>query len=149
MANRCTGQPCTAAPPQASLAGANGEVAIELLGSCWTSPTPNAQGQTTALCVDSFRDPQAVLVVNRGETLTLRFATAGVPTRVSLERGDQSTPLTAGNPTRFGSDLPAGVYIVRFFTAWLQGDAAYHVRLDVRAPAGPATPTTGNITLTG
>jgi hypothetical protein len=129
----------------------NGEVALEEGSYCWSSPTPNAQGSLIALCADKLApDPDPVLVVNRGETLTLRFATTMAPTEVTLGRGTESTPLVAGNPVRFGSDLPAGTYVVRFSSKWLQGSASHAVRLDVRAAAGPATPTRGgNLTLTG
>jgi hypothetical protein len=150
VANPCTGQVCTAEPPAAFLSGTNGEVRLDRGGYCWRSPTPDAQGVFTALCVDTVpRLPDAVLVVQAGEELTLRFG-AMAPTEVSLERDDQSTPLSPGNPVRFRADLPAGVQVVRFFTRWLQGDASYGVRLDVRAAAPPAAPRTGGaIALTG
>lgn len=147
----CAGQPCTAQPPDAFVAGVNGEVRLDRGSSCWRSPGPDANGNFVALCSDVFpRDPDAVLIVRAGETLTLRFATAMSPTFVQLERGGQTTALTPGNPVRFGADLPVGSHVVRFFTRWLQGDMSYSVRLDVRAAgAPPATPTRGNIALTG
>ena len=104
------------------------------------------------ICLDRLAfEPDAVLVVQQGETLTLRFS-AMTPTEVHLQRGDQSTPLIASNPVRFTADFPAGSsHVVSFFTRWLQGDASYVVRLNVRAAgAPPATPrTAANLTLTG
>ncbi len=146
LPNPCAGQPCTARPPDAFVAGFNGEVRLDNGSFCWRNPVPDGVG----LCADSpLRDPDAVLVVRAGETLALRFATAMSPTFVQLERGGQTTALTPGNPVRFGADLPVGSHVVRFFTRWLQGDMSYSVRLDVRAAGAPATPTRGNIALTG
>ena len=150
LANPCVGQPCTARPPDAFVAGVNGEVRLDGGSFCWSSPAPDANGNFVGLCADTLlRDPDAVLVVRAGETLTLRFATAMSPTFVQLERGGQTTALTPGNPVRFGADLPVGSHVVRFFTRWLQGDMSYNVRLDVRATGAPATPTRGRIALTG
>ena len=150
LPNPCTGQPCTAQPPDAFVAGVNGEVRLDRGSFCWSSWVPDANGNFGALCATvELRDPDAVLVVRAGETLTLRFATAMSPTFVQLARGEQTTALTAGNPVRFGADLPVGSHVVRFFTRWLQGDMSYSVRLDVRATGAPATPTRGNIALTG
>ncbi|HEV2759483.1 MAG TPA: hypothetical protein VGV86_07960 [Acidimicrobiales bacterium] len=150
LPNPCAGQPCTPQPPDAFVSGVNGEVRLDRGSSCWRSPSPDANGGFVGLCVDVLlRDPDAVLVVRAGETLTLRFATAMSPTFVQLERGGQTTALTPGNPVRFGADLPVGSHVVRFFTRWLQGDMGHSVRLDVRAAGGPATPTRGNIALTG
>ena len=149
--NPCTGQPCTAEPPDAFLSGSGGEVRLDTGSSCWRSPTANADGTTIARCVDvTARAPVARLVVQAGETLTLRFS-ALVPTEVDLQHDNQTTPLAAGNPVRFRVDLPVGIDDVGFFTRWLQGDAGYGVRLDIRSAAGapPATPAAGPIRLTG
>ena len=112
---------------------------------CWRNPAPNSQGLFGALCADRLAfEPTATLAVAVGETLTLRFS-ALTPTEVVLQRDEQSTPLTAGNPTRFTVDLPIGVHTVGFFTRWLQGDASYYLRLDVRAAAAQGR----SLTLTG
>ena len=143
IANPCTGQVCTAEPPAAFLAGSRGEVALERGSYCWQTFTPNPQGLVGGLCADRAAfDPDARLVVASGETLSLRFS-AMTPTQILLQRGETSTPLTAGNPARFVVNLPIGVHTVAFFTRWLQGDASYYVRLDVRAAS------TGRIALTG
>jgi len=149
--NPCAGQPCTERPPDAFLAGANGEVRLDRESFCWTDPTPNAQGFLRTVCGDVLaRDPDARLAVTPGETLTLRFATAATPTQVILERDDTGRDLTPGNPVRFTVDFPAGSSpIVRFFTRWLQGDMSYAVRLDVRSTAPPANPRRGVVSLTG
>ena len=146
LANPCVGQPCTARPPDAFLSGVNGEVRLDGGSSCWSSPVPDGVG----VCIDVLaREPDAVLVVRAGETLTLRFATAMSPTFVRLERGGQPTALTPGNPVRFGADLPVGSHVVHISTGWLQGDMHYSVRLEVRATGAPATPSRGRIALTG
>lgn len=142
-AHPCTGQVCTESPPAAFLSGRNGEVALDRGSFCWMSPTPNGVGR----CVDVFhREPEAQLVVQAGEPLTLRFGALS-PTAVSLQRENSSTPLTAGNPVRFVADLPVGSHVIGFFTRWVQGDASYGVRLIVRRAT---TPTGGvRISLTG
>jgi hypothetical protein len=139
IANPCTGRVCTAEPPAAFLAGSRGEVALDRGSYCWQTFTPGGFG----LCADrAASEPNARLVVTSGETVTLRFS-AMTPTEVVLVRANTSTPLTAGNPVRFVMSLPVGVHTVGFFTRWVQGDASYGVRLDVRAAS------TGRIALTG
>jgi hypothetical protein len=137
VADPCATQPCTERPPAAFLAGSAGEVALEPGSFCWRSPTPTPPGGFSATCGDRLAfEPSTVLAVTVGETLTLRFS-ALTPTSVVLEPGDRSTPLTAANPTSFTVDLPVGVRTVGFFTRWVQGDASYYLRLDVRAAAVP------------
>jgi hypothetical protein len=109
--------------------------------TCWTRPDPDVPGGFVAFCADVFdRTPEALLVVRAGETLSLRFDTVLSPTFVQMDRGEQSTQITPGNPARFVVDLPVGVHAVHFFTRWSQGDASYSVRLDVRAPATAQDP---------
>lgn len=149
--NPCTGQPCTAEPPDAFLAGTNGEVRLGSgSGGCWRSPTPSPDGTLEPRCGAAIPGaPDALLVVRAGETLTLRFS-ALVPTEVVLHRGGQSTALPAANPVRFRADFPIGVHDVEFSTRWLQGSLSHDVRLDVRAPAAPRPGTgRGRISLTG
>ena len=134
----CAGRVCTDRPPPAFLAGVNGEVALEEGSHCWTPPVPNTQGQHLFLCADELaKVPDPILRVRAGETLTLRFGAAMTPTAVAFRRGEQSTALTAGNPVRFPANLPVGVHELYFSTRWHQGDAAYLVRLDVRAAPRP------------
>jgi hypothetical protein len=151
VANPCTGQPCTAAPPAAFLSAAAGEVRLDMTGSCWLDPVPGAQGQlhhcVTALLAN---DPGATLVVQAGETLSLRFDTAMSPTQAAFTADDKTTALAATNPTTFKADFAPGSHTVIVNTQWLQGDSGYRVSLDVRAAAPPpATPQTGPISLTG
>ena len=132
--NPCAGQPCTEQPPQAYLAGVNGEVRLDAGGFCWRRPAPDAQGNIVGLCTSvTPADPPVTLVVGRGETLTLRFDGPGAPTQVTLRENDVATPLAAGNPVRFAADYSVGFHILDVATVWLQGDVHYRVRLDVRA----------------
>jgi hypothetical protein len=132
--NPCAGRPCTDQPPAALLSGVNGEVRLDRGSTCWTRPNPDVPGGFVSFCADVFDQvPDALLVVRAGETLSLRFDTVLSPTFVQLDREEQSTQLTPGNPARLVADLPLGVQVVHFFTRWSQGDASYSVRLDVRA----------------
>ena len=136
--NPCAGRVCTDAPPPAFLAGVNGEVRLDDGSYCWQVPSPTVPGGFTGLCLDKIaKVPDALLRVQAGETLTLRFGAAMTPTVVTLELGTQQAPLAAGNPVRFVADLPVGIHEVRVFTRWPQGDASYTVRLDVRAAPRP------------
>jgi len=150
--NPCTGKPCTAEAPAAFLSGAAGEARLDMGNSCWLDPVPTAQGLVRHCIVDVRADPGATLAVQAGETLSLRFGIAMAPTRASITVEDQSTntPLAAANPTTFTADFTPGSHTVSFITSWLQGDATYRVKLDVRAATPPpATPRTGPISLTG
>ena len=138
--NPCAGRPCTDQPPAALLSGVNGEVRLDRGSSCWTRPNPDVPGGFIGVCADVFdRVPEALLVVRAGETLSLRFETTLSPTFVQLNRGEQATQLTPGNPARFVADLPVGIHVVHFFTRWSQGDASFSVRLDVRASSTTAS----------
>jgi hypothetical protein len=138
VVNPCAGQICTDRPPPAFLSGPNGEVALDEGGSCWRSPQPNAAGQLTAVCVDKVPsgDPVALLVVTAGETLTLRFGSM-VPTEVVFVDDGRSTALTPGNPIRLDANLSVGIHRIAVLTRWLQGDASYGLRLDVRTAGRP------------
>ncbi|MGH9264566.1 MAG: hypothetical protein ACRD1D_07735 [Acidimicrobiales bacterium] len=144
----CRTEPCTADPPPAFLSGVNGEVALDQGSYCWRGAAPDARGLIIGRCVDMIfdDDPDAELIVQAGETLTLRFG-ALTPTEVILRRDDVSRALVAGNPLRFVADLPVGSYVVGFFTRWTQGDASYGVRLVVRAATSPRSGV--RISLTG
>lgn len=137
VTNPCAGQVCTDRPPPAFLSGLAGEVALDDGGYCWRSPQPNAQGFLTAVCADVIGvEPRALLLVTAGEMLTLRFGSM-VPTEVVFVDDGRSTALTPGNPIRFDANLSVGVHQIAILTKWLQGDAAYRLRLDVRAGGRP------------
>ena len=150
VVNPCDGQPCTAEPPRAVLSGTHGEVALDRGSYCWRGPDVDANGNIIVGCVDIVAsEPDAELVVQAGETLSLRFGSM-TPSEVSMQRDETSTSLDAGNPVRFVADLPAGSHVVSFLTRWSQGDASYRVRLVVRATARPAEPKKDvRISLTG
>lgn len=152
VVNPCTGQPCTVDPPVATLSGSGGDLRLSPLGGCWRPPVFGPEGPVTrciAAALPPFESIPVGLVVRTGETLTLRFAIGMAPTEVVVRRDEQSTTLTAANPTTFVAGLPVGVYLIFFNTKWNQGTADYFLKVDVRAAAGPATPTTGNVALTG
>lgn len=136
--NPCAGQPCTDQPPQAFLAGANGEVRLDGGGYCWRGTTPDLHGNFVGVCVSVLQvDPPVTLVVRRGEMLTLRFDAPGAPTRITLRERDVPAPLPAGNPVRFAADYSVGFHTLDVSTLWLQGDVSYRVRIEVRAAPGP------------
>ncbi len=134
----CAGHPCTAHPPEAFIAGEAGEVRTAPGSYCWASPT-----EPSTVCGDVvIDDPSKLpsLSIRRGETLTLRFGTEMAPTSVLLqERDTVSKALPATNPVQFTADLSPGNHLVSFFTRWLQGDASYHVVLNVARPADTAS----------
>jgi hypothetical protein len=96
-----------------------------------------------------------ILVVTEGETVTVRFTppVPGTPIEVSLGSDGVVTPLTAASPTTFRVTQAPGVHDnLAILTRWLQGEAPYRFRLDVRRAATPADATgTGGrpIALTG
>ncbi len=152
IVNPCTGQPCTVDPPVATLSGSGGDVPLNMTSACWRAPVFGAEGPVArclAATLAPFESIPVGLVVRNGETLTLRFAIGMAPTEVVLQRGEASTPLTPANPTTFVANLPVGVYLISFNTKWNQGNASYFLKVDVRAAAGPASPTRGTIALTG
>ncbi len=148
VANPCTGRPCTPSPPVALLSGVNGEVRIESFAFCWRQPEPEPQGLVTLCTTPTLgTEPAHRLVVQRGETLTLRFEIDMAPTEASVSVDGERRPLTPGNPVRFVADLAPGSHAASFATVWLQGDVSYYVGLDVRAAATPTAPR--GIALTG
>lgn len=135
--NPCTTQPCTPDPPVATLSGSGGNVRLVSFGFCWREMT----GDLTK-CVTAARalDEPVGLVVRAGETLTLSFATALLPSEVVFHRENQpgaGTALAPTNPTTVVADLPVGVYYVSFQTKWTQGDVGYSLKIDVRAGGRP------------
>ncbi len=154
VVNPCIGQPCTADPPAATLSGTGGNVRMTSFNFCWQDPAFAVDGPRSRCLAGALAPFESIpvgLVVRSGEALTLSFDTRMSPTAVALERGDQTTALTARNPTEFTSSLPVGTYLVFFKTKWIQGNADYILKVQVRAAtAGPATPRTGvPIALTG
>jgi hypothetical protein len=151
VANPCAGQPCTVDPPVATLSGSGGETPLSPLPYCWRAPTSGTDGPVTRCATPALAlDIPVGLVVRQGETLTLRFGIGMSPTQVVLARRDQpTTALTPGNPTVFVADLPVGQQLVSFVTTWLQGEATYLVKLDVRAAAVPTTSSPRPLALTG
>jgi hypothetical protein len=149
----CTGRPCTAQPPAALLSGAAGEVRMDTSSACWRDPATMAQG--TAQCFSALiAPPGATLVVQQGETLSLRYVSPMAPTRAVFSFNDTSLMPGIANPTTFRADFPVGTTRVFLITGWLQGEVTYAVTLDVRAAATPpttppATPQTGPLSLTG
>jgi hypothetical protein len=148
LVNPCAGQPCTTQPPVAVLSGSAGELTLGTGGYCWRQPDG-----MTGVCVTAALAPEEsrpTLVVRAGETLTLRFGTAMAPTSVMLNRGgDASLQLAATNPTTFRVDLAPGIFNGAFLAQWLQGDATYSVRLDVRAASRPDAQDPRPLSLTG
>lgn len=148
LVNPCAGQPCTTQPPVAVLSGSGGELTLGPVGYCWRQPDG-----LTGVCVTAALAPEEsrpTLVVRAGETLTLRFNTSLAPTSVMLNRGGEpSRQLAAANPTTFRVDLAPGFFGGAFFTQWLQGDATYSFRLDVRAATRPDAQDPRPLSLTG
>jgi len=145
----CTGRPCTAEPPLGFLSGTAGEVRMDMSSACWRDPATTAPG--TARCFSALiAPPGATLVVQRGESLTLRYASPMAPTRAVFSFNDTSLMPGITNPTTFKADFPLGSTRVFLITGWLQGEVTYAVTLDVRAAATPpATPQKGPVRLTG
>lgn len=151
LANPCTGQPCTEEPPQVVLVSASGQIQADRGGYCWRRPEdPNR------FCVAIARPlgyQPPILVVAEGETVTVRFTppVPGTPIEVSLGTDGVVTPLTAASPTTFRVTLAPGIHDnMAILTRWLQGEAPYGFRLDVRRLATPAEPSGGRpIALTG
>ena len=124
----------------AFVSGTSGEVAAESGSSCWKNPRTRL-----ILCADRLGpNPTTPLRVTQGETLSVRFTIRDSPSRVDVQRRDDTTPVSAlpvlsvGNPTTFRADLPLGQSVVYISTRWHLGDAFYGVLLDVRAAAVPS-----------
>ncbi len=154
VVNPCIGQPCTADPPVATLSGTGGSVRLTSFNFCWQNPVFAVDGprsRCVAGALAPFESIPVGLVVRSGEALTLSFDTRMSPTAVALVRGDQTTALTARNPTEFTASLPVGTYLVFLKTQWIQGKVDYILKVQVgAATAGPATPRSGvPIALTG
>ena len=151
MAHPCTGQPCTDRPPDVVLSTPTAQIDADTGGYCWQLPTQPLSVCRALSVVAGYQPP--ILAVTEGEVVTVRFTppVPGTPQQVSLSDDGALTPLTAGNPTTFRVDLPAGIHEgLALQVRWLQGDIRHGFRLDVRRPATPAVPSDGRqIALTG
>ncbi|MCA1672793.1 MAG: hypothetical protein LC799_11510, partial [Actinobacteria bacterium] len=123
-------------PPGVVLTGAQDSIRATQGSSCWRS---DPAGQ--ALCADSPGFPlgASILNVRRGETATVRFEAPDSPlgARVFLVDAPPTDAgavreLVASNPTTFVADFPVGLHRVGLSTGWVQGDASYSFRLNVR-----------------
>jgi hypothetical protein len=133
------------------LVSASGQIQADRGSYCWRRPA-----DPTRVCVALARLPgyqPPILVVTEGETVTVRFTppVPGTPIDVSLGTDGVVTPLTAASPTTFRVTLAPGIHPnLAILTRWLQGEAPYGFRLDVRRAATPADPSGGRpIALTG
>ena len=142
LVNPCAGQPCTPQPPTAFLSGSGGEVPLQPDSYCWRQ----VDGLLTNCLTPSAApggggDPSQTLVVQAGETLSLRFAIGMAPTSVSLTRtGEQPRALAPTNPTVLPVDLAPGGVTAGVVTKWRQGDVTNSLRHDVPVPPPTATP---------
>lgn len=148
--NRCTGQVCTELPPDAFLAGGGGEVRLARGSSCWTSPTPNAQGFFVGICSDVLQlDPMPRLPSPR------RDADPALP----AQRHDADVPPARGGwydpgpdarqPGAIQGDFPAGsTPVIRSspggsMATWVTPSASTSAPRPARpalAPAGSPSP---------
>ena len=125
-----------AAPPSVVLTAPQDTIRPARGSSCWRSD-PAAP----ALCADVFGFPSdaSILNVRRGDTVTVRFEVPDTPlgARVFLvdapaTDGGSVRELVASNPTTFVADFPVGLHRIGLSTGWVQGDASYSFRLNVR-----------------
>ena len=125
-----------ARPPATSLSGPADSIRATLGSYCWK---PDATA--AALCADTFGFPStaSILNVRRGDKVTVRFDAPDNPLAVRVFVVD-AAPTDAGsvrelagsNPTTFTADLAPGLYRMGLSTAWVQGEASYSFRLNVR-----------------
>ena len=123
-------------PPAVTLAGRQDSIRATQGSSCWRSDPAGP-----ALCADTFGFPAtaSILNVRRGEAVTIQFAAPDAPLngRVFLvdapaTAGGSVRELVGANPTTFVVDFPVGLHRIGLSTGWVQGDAAYSFRLNVR-----------------
>lgn len=122
-------------PPRATISGASGSLVLERGSYCW-SQGPGRAG----LCADTVGPGEQTpgFETSPDETLTLSFDIDQAPSRAEIsvwpvdDDGRRTqVPLDPTNPTTYEVSLEAGSYYAGIFTVWEQGDASYHVRLDV------------------
>lgn len=124
-----------AEPPRATISGASGSLVLERGSYCW-SQGPGRAG----LCADTIGPGEQTpgFSTSPGETLMLSFDIDEAPSRAEIsiwpvdDDGQRTeVSLDPTNPTTYEVSLEAGSYYAGIFTVWDQGDASYHVRLDV------------------
>lgn len=102
---------------------------------CW-SQAPGRAG----LCADTIGpgEQTPVFATSPNEKLTLSFDIDQAPDRAEIsvwpvddDGRRREVSLEPTNPTTYEVSLEAGSYYAAIFTIWEQGDASYHVRLDV------------------
>lgn len=121
-------------PPAATISGSAGSLVLEQGSYCWSS----GPGQA-GLCADTIGpgEQTPAFATSTGEALTVTFDIDAAPDHVELyltpvDGGGRTTAtLDATNPTTYEVEPDTGSYYAVFFTTWDQGDASYHVRLDV------------------
>lgn len=121
-------------PPPATLTGEAGTLVMEQGSYCWTDDDGGG------ICADTIGpgEQTPAFDVSRGETIGVAFDIGDVPNSIDVlvwpvgdERDRTQTSLGAANPTSYDVTLEPGSYFVVLVTEWDQGDASYHVRLDV------------------
>ena len=125
-----------ARPPGALLSGPSDSIRATMGSYCW-----KADATAPALCADTFGFPStaSILNVRRGDTVSVRFEAPDNPLGARVFVVD-AAPTDAGsvrempasNPTAFTADLAPGLYRMGLSTSWVQGDASYSFRLNVR-----------------
>ncbi len=124
-----------AEPPRATISGASGALILERGSYCWSQGSGRA-----GLCADTIGPGEQTpgFTTSSGETLTVSFEIDQVPSRAEIsvwtvDDGGQrrEVSLDPANPTTYEVSLQPGSYYAAIFTVWEQGDASYHVRLDV------------------
>lgn len=133
------------------LVSASGQIQADRGGYCWRRPEDSNRFCVATARPLNYQPP--ILVVTEDETVSVRFTppVPGTPVEVVLGTDGVVTPLTAASPTTFRVTLTTGIHDnVAILTRWLQGEASYGFRLEVRRLATPAEPSGGRpITLTG
>lgn len=131
-----TPRPTPIGSPRATLASETDEVEGARGTYCWTPDDREA-----GTCVDALPvDPDEVLEVRRGETLTLAFDHPHAPKSIRMHRYDtpfeddavEEVEVPDENPARFTADFPEGTSWLSVATFWEEGDAYYSFEVEVR-----------------
>jgi hypothetical protein len=131
-------QPDPSRPPRAALRSSAGEVEGTAGSFCWS--TQNTDGTGQGVCGDTDAlDPDVALPVQRGERVTLRFATDEAPGELLAFVADKDDPATwrafaipTQNPSEFVLDLPRGTHRLSFQARWEHGDSTTYFKVEVR-----------------
>lgn len=125
-------------PPDATVSGAAGTLALEQGSYCWSEVRPD--GSASGVCADTIGPGEQTPGFGASAEAVLTFAleTDEAPDRVELfvtpvddEQDRTQVELQAANPTTYEVRLEPSSYYIVVSTLWPQGDASYHVRLDV------------------